>query len=125
MSYVCKDCTKKFGNIGKLTQHRWMYHPNSISRKLQCKRCGLVLNSISKLRSHQWDHKKEDGWVSVKEKKLLPAVKLTPGPVSSNGGSEMTVSQLLVKLREQAKFLNDSVAMIDGILTHYNQELKQ
>ena len=129
MPYICKDCSKRFSSIGKLSQHRWKYHPDSINSKFRCQRCLLIFDNLSKLRVHQWEHMKEDGWVRKKKQRLLPAPKtvrdlrVATGPVLSNG--EMTVSQLLVKLREQQKFLNDSVSMIDGILTHYNKEVRQ
>jgi hypothetical protein len=78
--------------------------------RVHCKQCGnKPFNSISLLRKHQWAaHPKSYAAVGYSHKngqELVKTVKV-----------QMTASELLDKLKEQQRFMNDVVNLIERMI---------
>lgn len=102
----------------------------SANKIAHCKLCGgLPFASLSEVRKHQWaEHrdifKDKNGSYKIgkitrkrskdlvkmkKELEAIPVVRTEPGT------GEMTVSQLMVKLKHQRDFMIDVVVLIEGL----------
>lgn len=79
-----------------------------------CKACRTAFRSISTLRKHQWsEHREFYANVTAKGKSLVP--------VKSTNNNNMAVVELLDKLTDQRNLLDNTIALIKGVMARYDK----
>jgi hypothetical protein len=78
-------------------------------KRLTCKKCNLNFNSASTLRSHQWT--------------THPEFYKKKGLVLSKNGTVLTAVKLLEELKEQHKFLDNAIKLIQGMLKQHEEKM--
>jgi hypothetical protein len=101
MRVYCKKCpeSKGFNGLSSLRKHQWAVHSESFANNFKT---GPRHKTVR-------EYKKRD------KEAVVPTVKLIGEAELPELIKEMTVSELLHKLRDQKNFLNDVVALIEGL----------
>lgn len=101
---ACRKCAgSQFTSISELRRHQWERHPEMFHNLQKAAQKALRHPAVRKQRAEAVKR-----YHKARRKALLP---LAP---ALNG--DMRVSELLVELQSQQRFMNDVVALISGIL---------
>lgn len=127
----CKKCEDlEFASISELRKHQWETHPDTFAKTKKaltggarlpkdgfwrCTMCNRKFDSMSKMQKHRWKAHREE---LANGRAKLPAVPLAAVP--ANG--DMRVSDLLIELKSQHKFIDDMIALISGIVARHQKE---
>lgn len=99
---------------------------------VHCKKCGGIgFQSMSALRKHQWKEHTETydnlraAAKKIDRKAIAKAIKrrqhkaLAKLEVLTNGHGPLSAAQLLMKLQEQQKLINDVVSIVSGVIAQH------
>lgn len=114
MTYKCWLCPAIYKGSAALRMHIHNNHPGTIKKgQSVCFKCNTLLSSIHELRRHQWTMHKESFktlYTTTQSKELSVT------QIPNSEPQQITIAELLDKLRDRRNFMVDVVDLVEGLV---------